>query len=185
MLRLDVPGIRGSFLFPFILSVQWRKDHFLCNTCCWAKSEQWLILDGGVPVGCSWRVSPWWKETWRLLLLLLSAPVFGSSVPSLGIMMGWLHIPGTFGLIWMIKENQMCVLDTCQLAIIIVCISIMSFSKNFKAPCLWKYIYDREEEIIIFILQSLRAVVGSESLVVWVTIVYPRLCCMLKSPGDL
>lgn len=181
MLRLDVPGIRGSFLFSFILSVQWREDHFLCNTCCRAKSEQWLTLDFGVQL----KGVPAVEGNWRLLLLLLSAPVFGSSVPSLGIMMGWLHIPGTFGLIWMIKENQMCVLDTCQLAVIIICISIMSFSKNFKAPCLWKSIYDREEEIIIFILQSLRAMVGPESLVVWVTIVYPRLCCILKSPGDL
>ena len=183
MTRPDVPGMRGSFLFPFILRVQWRKYHFLCNTCCWAKREQWLILDCGVPVGCSWRVSPWWKEARRSLLWLLSAPVFGSLMPSLGIMMGWLHIPGTFGLIWMIKENQMYVLDTCQLAIIIVCISIMS--KDFKTPCLWKSICDREEEIIIFILQSLRAMVGSESLVVWVTIVYPRLCCVLQSPGNL
>lgn len=68
----------------------------------------------------------------------------------LDIIMGWLHIPGTFGLIWMIKENEIYVPDTCQLAIIMACIYIMSSSKNLKAPCLWKLISDQEKEIILF-----------------------------------
>lgn len=50
----------------------------------------------------------------------------------LGIMMGWLHIFGTFGLIWMIKENEIYFPDTCRLAITIACIYIMPFSKISK-----------------------------------------------------
>lgn len=120
---------------------------------------------------CSWRLSRGRKEldcscccSWHLCL----DPQY-----PLDVIMGWLHIPGTFGLIWMIKENEMYVPDTCQLAIIIACIYIMYFSMNLKAPCLWKSIFDWEEEIIS-ILHCLGAMVRCKHLVILITICIPN-----------
>jgi hypothetical protein len=123
---------------------------------------------------CSWRLSYWWKRTEWLLLLLLTTPVFESLVPIRHY--DGLPFPSD---IWpyLDKENKIHVPDTCQLAIVIACIYIMSFCKDLKAPFLWKSISDLEggdKFISIF----------TESYIL-VTILYSKLCCILNSAGDL
>lgn len=141
----------SSSFFSLLIS-QWRKGRLFGSTHSWTVSFQNRGSRTLLEVGDAANKARGWmrpnavpavKVNYVIAPRPLAAPALWFLIP-IRHNDGWFHIPGIFGLIWMIKEKEIYVPDTCQLAIIIADICIMSFPKNLKALCLWKSTPDRE-----------------------------------------